>query len=239
MPYVTEPPDSEPQPALTDDPALPAWRRHTEGEQRWWVALSMLLAVVLQTLLPSRFSVQPRYLPQAIELVALVALVISFPSRMSRRNAKVRAFTQLVLGLVALNNGISVVLLVHQITSGGRLPAVELLLGGAAIWFTNVIVFGLWFWELDRGGPARRAAGDERNPDFLYPQMTSPESAPAEWRPAFVDYLYVAFTNATAFSPTDTMPLTPLSKTLMSVESLVSLITVVVVAARAVNILKG
>jgi uncharacterized membrane protein len=100
-----------------------------------------------------------------------------------------------------------------------------------------VIVFGLWFWELDRGGPGRRAEGVERNPDFLFPQMTSPDFAPADWRPGFFDYLYVALTNAAAFSPTDTMPMTLMAKALMSTQSLVSLLTVVVVAARAVNIL--
>jgi uncharacterized membrane protein len=238
MPYVTEPPDSEPQPALTDDPTLPAWRRRTEGEQRWWVALSMLLAVLLQTLLPSRFAVHPRYLPQAIELVALVALVVSFPRRMSRRNARVRAFTQLVLGLVALTNGISVVLLVHQIVGGGRLPAVELLLGGAEIWFTNVIVFGLWFWEYDRGGPGSRALGLVDLPDLLFPQLTD-DRLGRDWEPDFFDYLYVSYTNATAFSPTDTLPLSRWAKLLFMVQSAISLVTVALIAARAVNILPG
>jgi hypothetical protein len=238
MPYVTELPDSEPQPALTRPPAVPAWRRHTEGEQRWWVALSMLLAVVLQTLLPSRFSVHPRYLPQAIELVALVALVISLPRRMSRRNAGVRAFTQLVLGLVALTNGISVVLLVRQIIGGGQLPAVELLLGGAEIWFTNVIVFGLWFWEFDRGGPGSRAQGLLDVPDLLFPQLTDDRLA-RDWEPEFFDYLFVSYTNATAFSPTDTLPLSRWAKLLFMAQSAVSLLTVALIAARAVNILPG
>jgi hypothetical protein len=92
MPYVTGAPDSEPQPALTHHPALPAWRRSTEGEQRWWVALAMLVAVILQTLLPDRFSVHPRYLLQAIELIALAGLVVSFPNRMARRNARYSAW---------------------------------------------------------------------------------------------------------------------------------------------------
>jgi hypothetical protein len=238
MPYVTELPDSEPQSALTRSPAVPAWRRHTEGEQRWWVALSMLLAVILQTLLPSRFSVHPRYLPQAIELVALVALVISLPRRMSRRNAGVRAFTQLVLGLVALTNGISVVLLVRQIIGGGQLPAVELLLGGAEIWFTNVIVFGLWFWEFDRGGPGSRAQGQVDVPDLLFPQLTDDRLA-RDWEPEFFDYLFVSYTNATAFSPTDTLPLSRWAKLLFMAQSAVSLVTVALIAARAVNILPG
>jgi uncharacterized membrane protein len=238
MPYVTGAPDSEAQPALTHHPAPPAWRRRTEGEQRWWVALAMLVAVILQTLLPDRFSVHPRYLLQAIELVALAGLVISFPSRMVRRNARARAFSQLVLGLVALTNGISVVLLVHQITAGGHLPPVQLLLGGAEIWFTNVIVFGLWFWEYDRGGPGSRAQGVAEVPDLLFPQMTDDRLA-RDWEPEFFDYLFVSYTNATAFSPTDTLPLSRWAKLLFMAQSAISLVTVALIAARAVNILPG
>jgi hypothetical protein len=238
MPYVTDVPDSGAQPALTQSPALPAWRRTTEGEQRWWVALSMLLAVGLQTALPDQFSVHPRYLLQGIELVALVALVISFPNRMSRRNVRVRAFTQLVLGLVALTNAISVVLLVHQITAGGHLPAAELLLGGGEIWFTNVIVFALWFWEYDRGGPGSRAEGLVDLPDLLFPQLTDDRLA-RDWEPEFFDYLFVSYTNATAFSPTDTLPLSRWAKLLFMAQSAISLVTVALIAARAVNILPG
>jgi hypothetical protein len=100
-----------------------------------------------------------------------------------------------------------------------------------------VIVFGLWYWELDRGGPSARHDPHHREPDFLFPQMATPGSARPDWAPGFLDYLYVSFTNATAFSPTDTMPLTPLAKSLMAVQSAASLLTVALVAARAVNIL--
>ena len=101
----------------------------------------------------------------------------------------------------------------------------------------NVIVFGLWFWELDRGGVTARLQPVHRRPDFLFPQMTVPGSSPG-WTPGFLDYLYTSFTNATAFSPTDTMPLTPRVKLLMMVQSLASLLTVALVISRAVNILK-
>jgi hypothetical protein len=100
-----------------------------------------------------------------------------------------------------------------------------------------VIVFGLWYWELDRGGPSARHDPHHREPDFLFPQMATPGAARPDWAPGFLDYLYVSFTNATAFSPTDTMPLTPLAKGLMGVQSAASLLTVALVAARAVNIL--
>ena len=106
------------------------------------------------------------------------------------------------------------------------------------IWLTNVIVFGLWYWELDRGGPGARCRENHREPDFLFPQMSTPAAAPPSWAPRFLDYLYVAFTNATAFSPTDTLPLTAWAKVLMAIQSLASLLTVALVAARAVNILQ-
>jgi uncharacterized membrane protein len=235
---VTDDPSPTSQPALTQNSQLPAWRRSTEGEQRWWVGLSMLLAVVLQSLLPDRFSLHPRYLLQGIELVALVALVIGHPGRTSQRSDRLRVLSIGLLGLVALTNAISVGLLIHQITSGGRLPAVELLLGGAEIWFTNTIVFALWYWEYDRGGPTSRARGGADVPDLLFPQM-SDERLAKDWEPIFFDYLFVSYTNSTAFSPTDTMPLSRWAKLLFMVQSAISLVTVALIAARAVNILPG
>jgi uncharacterized membrane protein len=100
-----------------------------------------------------------------------------------------------------------------------------------------VIVFGLWYFELDRGGPTKRHQQDHREPDFLFPQMATPGAGRPDWSPSFLDYLYVSFTNATAFSPTDTMPMTVAAKKLMGVQSVASLLTVALVAARAVNIL--
>ena len=126
----------------------------------------------------------------------------------------------------------------RQITAGGRLPAVELLLGGGEIWFTNVIVFGLWFWEYDRGGPGSRAQGLVDTPDLLFPQMTD-DRLGRDWEPEFFDYLFVSYTNATAFSPTDTLPLSRWAKLLFMAQSAISLVTVALIAARAVNILPG
>jgi hypothetical protein len=135
---------------------------------------------------------------------------------------------------------VSLVILLHQLVGGARLSGSELIFSAIQVWLTNVLIFGLWFWELDRGGPGRRShpAEGERPADFLFPQMSSPENAPG-WSPGFVDYLYVSFTNATAFSPTDAMPLTRRAKALMLVEALASLVTVARVAGRAVNILGG
>ena len=113
-----------------------------------------------------------------------------------------------------------------------------LLANCGAIWLTNVIVFSLWYWEFDRGGPAARANAVVEHQDFLFPQTTAPEMAPADWEPAFTDYFYLSFTNATAFSPTDVMPLSRWAKMAMLVQSAVSLSIGALVIARAVNILK-
>jgi hypothetical protein len=202
------------------------------------VALALLAAVILQTLLPDQFVLHPRYVLPAVELVALFALVIGHPERMSRRTRGIRIASQLLLGLIAVNTAISVGLLVHRITTGGQIRPLELLVGGAEIWLTNAIVFGLWYWEYDRGGPASRALGLADTPDLLFPQMTDPGLA-KDWEPIVLDYFFVAYTNSTAFSPTDTLPLSRWAKVLFMLQSAISLVTVALIAARAVNILPG
>jgi uncharacterized membrane protein len=113
-----------------------------------------------------------------------------------------------------------------------------LLLTGGVIWLTNVIAFSLWYWEFDRGGPVARALNlKDKYPDFQFPQMVSPEMAPPDWEPAFFDYFYLAFTNATAFSPTDVMPMSRWAKAAMTVQTIISIVTVALVVSRAVNIL--
>ena len=120
---------------------------------------------------------------------------------------------------------------------GPPMSAARLLVNGGSVYVTNIIAFGLWYWELDRGGPAARAHGLREHPDFLFPQMASPELAPHNWEPFFLDYLYVSFTNATAFSPTDVLPLARWAKVAMALQSAVALVVVAMVIARAINIL--
>lgn len=218
------------------DGQRPAWLRRTEGEQGWGVALAALVAIALQTLMPDRFALDPKYLLPGIEAAALAIIVVAHPNRMTRRTPALRVISQGLLAIIAAVNAFSLVLLVRQIVSGGSLPATELLLGGAEIWLVNTIVFGLWYWEYDRGGPASRAAADQDTADLLFPQMADGKLDP-EWEPIFIDYLYVSFTNSAAFSPTDTMPLSRWAKVLFMVQSAISLVTVLLVAARAVNIL--
>jgi uncharacterized membrane protein len=141
-----------------------------------------------------------------------------------------------VIALITIANVVSLVDLIHALLYESQVGGRALVYSSLPIWLTNVIVFGLWYWELDRGGPAARQQTRHRRPDFLFPQMSTPGAAPG-WTPDFLDYIYTSFTNATAFSPTDTMPLTAWAKLLMMLQSLASLLTVAVVVSRAVNIL--
>ncbi|MFR9793255.1 hypothetical protein ACL07V_32065 [Streptomyces sp. MB22_4] len=219
---------------------VPAWRRVTRGETRWAVTTVMLAAVALQLVLPHRLVLlRPVWVLPLLELVLLAALVASNPRRVEPSTVWWRWLGLTLIGIISLANGWSAARLVGDLVQGvGERDAVPLLRAGAVIWFTNVIVFALWYWESDRGGPMARVRGQRQYADFLFVQMQAPETAPPDWEPEFLDYLYLSFTNATAFSPTDVMPLSRWSKMLMMLQSSVSLVTVALVVARAVNILK-
>jgi uncharacterized membrane protein len=218
---------------------VPAWLRHTRGERRWPVTLSVVVAIVLQFLLPPRFTELTPYLVPSLEVALLIGLSIANPVRIERRGPAVRAAAIVLIALITLANVVSAVLLIRAILDGQAGGSATPLFGtGASIWATNVIAFGLWYWEFDRGGPVQRAHGTMRHPDLMFPQMATPQLAPADWEPQFVDYLYLSFTNATAFSPTDVMPLARWAKLTMLVQSAVSLAVGALVIARAVNILR-
>ena len=221
----------------TDD--LAAWRRRTEGELRWPVATGIAVAILLQLALPEGLGLRPGWLLPVLEAVLLVGLVVANPDRLDRRHPALRYGSLALVGLVSLSNAVSAFLLVDELVHGGGAAsdATALLLSGGAIYVTNVIAFALWYWDMDRGGPVARTYGEQQFPDFLFPQMTSPDLAPPDWEPLFVDYLYVSFTNATAFSPTDTMPMSRWAKALMALQSSVALLTAALVVARAVNVI--
>jgi hypothetical protein len=220
---------------------LPAWKRPTNGEARWQVALCTAAAIALQTAVPNRLVLlRPAWILLALQGLLLIALVMANPHRINRESRLLRSLSLTLAALLSLANGWSVARLAADIVDGaqGGTPR-ALLITGAAIWLTNVIVFALWYWEFDRGGPAARALATKPYPDFLFTQMTSPpELVPADWEPAFADYLYLAFTNAAAFSPTDVLPLSRWAKMAMTVQSLISIVTIALVVARAVNILQ-
>ncbi len=198
-----------------------------------------MLAAVLQLVLPRRLSLHPRYLTPAIELALLAVLVAFNPGRIERRDPLLR---RLSLGLTAIlfaANAGSGGVLVTELLRGQASDRPSVLLGtGGAIYATNVVVFALWYWELDRGGPVARGQGERAFPDFLFPQMQAESLVDPDWEPTFPDYLYVSFTNVTAFSPTDTLPLSRWAKLLMMLQSTLALLLVVLVIARAVNVLK-
>jgi len=197
----------------------------------------VITAIALGDTLPDRLELGPKWAVAAIELLLLVPLTLTSPHRHHTESRRVRAASVALIAVINLANFISLGFLVHLLLAGRTSDGRGLITAAVEIWITNVIVFGLWYWELDRGGPGARTHPEPRTPDFLFPQMSTPDLAGPAWRPHFMDYLYLSLTNATAFSPTDTMPLTPQVKALMAAQSLVSLITVALVAARAVNIL--
>jgi hypothetical protein len=218
---------------VDDDPAI-------SFEPRWPMRLALVAAIVLYATLPDRVLIPgSRYVVSALELALLAVLAALSPSRHHSTLPHVRAMAMVLVGLVSASNIATLVLLSHELVTGATAGGRDLVIAAIQIWLTNVIAFGFWYWELDRGGPVARMRPlrEHAPPDFLFAQMATPEWAPQRWRPLFVDYLYVSFTNATAFSPTDTMPLTVPAKILMAVQSAASLITVALVAARAVNIL--
>ncbi|MBW8792367.1 MAG: hypothetical protein JF597_01820 [Streptomyces sp.] len=218
---------------------VPAWRRATQGEPRWAVTAVILVAIALQLMLPHRLTFQPYWALPVLEMVLLAGVIAGNPRRVEPRTRWLRLLGLVLMGVISLANGWAAVRLVVGLVDGteGR-DAGPLLLIGGGIWLTNVIVFALWYWEWDRGGPMARVLGRHQYADFLFVQMQSPETAPQDWEPAFLDYLYLSFTNSTAFSPTDVMPLSHWAKMLMMLQSSVSLVTVVLVVARAVNILQ-
>jgi uncharacterized membrane protein len=218
---------------------VPAWLRKTPGERRWPVTLTVVVAITLQLLLPPHLTEPlPRALLPALEGALGVGLTIANPVRIERGGRAIRVASIVLILLMTIANAASAVLLVRAIVDGKPAStATVLLASGASIWATNVIAFALWYWEFDRGGPVNRALGTTQLPDLMFPQMAAPELAPRDWEPRFVDYLYLSFTNATAFSPTDVMPLARWAKLTMAVQSAVSLAVGALVIARAINIL--
>jgi hypothetical protein len=227
---------------------VPAWLRETAGEPRWQAIIAVGVMIALQLRLPPLLSARVampgslqsygHLLLPALQVLLGVVVVVANPRDIRHASPRLRFVTLTLLGVASLANAISAVALIAAIVTGSpRLSAQEVLLDGGTIWLTNILVFGLWYWELDRGGPRARARAERRHPDFLFPEMTNSDVADPDWEPYIADYLYVAFTNATAFSPTDTLPFSRWSKLAMTIQSTVSLAVGALVIARAVNAL--
>jgi uncharacterized membrane protein len=207
-------------------------------ESLWQPLATVLAAIALQLALPERLTVGPTWLVPALEGALLAGLLLASPRKIERDHPRRRTIAVGFIALVSAANVYSLQQLAHhllhsKVPTNGR----ELILSGLLIWLTNFLIFALWYWELDRGGPGKRAAGEDGPPDFLFPQMNDDRIEPVHWRPQFLDYLYVSHTNAMAFSPTDTMPLTPMAKTIMGIQATVSVVTLGLIISRAVNIL--
>jgi uncharacterized membrane protein len=211
--------------------------RIERGDPFWPAQLAVAAAIALNLVLSKKVTIGPVWLLPGVEAVLLVALVVVAPRRATVHSHRRRKFALAVIGFVSLANIVSLALLVHFLINGGKAGGHKLILSGIVLWATNVLLFAVWYWEMDRGGPVERFNNPDALPDFQFPQMENPRLAPEHWRPGFLDYLYTSLTNATAFSPTDTMPLTQTAKVVMSVQSVAALLTVGLVVARAVNIL--
>ena len=205
----------------------------------WPILAAIGTVMVLSLLRPRELLIRPSWVVPAGEVALIVAVAANRPRRLSPRAGLLRGLAVgLVAGLVAdalVATGRLVVVLVQ----GGKATnsAEELLTAGGIVWATNVVAFALLYWLLDGGGEAARARGDSGPLDLAFPQQLSPEVAPPGWRPRFIDYLFLGLTASMAFSPTDVMPLTPWAKVAMGLQSIISLVVVGLVVARAVNVL--
>jgi hypothetical protein len=211
--------------------------------------VAVIVAIALYSLLPNRLFVGPRFLVPVLSAILVVPVVLIEPGRITTRRPWVRALSVAVTGLVAVTNTIALGLLLNALTVQKPAQGRYLLLGALQVWLTNIIAFALAFWELDRGGPLARATLPREHlppADFRFPQdededavheVARHSSAVSDWRPEFPDYLYVSITNSTAYSPTDTMPLSHRAKLLMGVQCIEALIVSVLVIARAVGLL--
>jgi hypothetical protein len=238
---------------LADQPLGQRHRAVLTHAYDFWLARGAVLVVAcLQLLLVNDFALGARWVAPSIELLLLAPL--SLATAWVHRRLKtattnshfhlagrwrlyVRRAALALTALITIMNFVALFFLLRALLGGHAGNARSLLIDAVNIWVTNVIAFGLWYWGIDRGGPAGRGLSSYLMPDFLFPQATMQDERLRNWSPGFVDYLFLSFTNATAFSPTDTLPLSHRAKLLMMAEALISLLTLALVAARAVNIL--
>jgi hypothetical protein len=208
------------------------------GEARWPMAGAVVAAIVLTVLLPDAVRAGPNWTLPLIEGALLVAVIAGDPGKIDRRSHLLRALSIVLVSVLVLGALWSTAQLVDDLIHGGveTNSASDLLEAGSLVWLSNNIAFALLYWELDGGGAAARAHHAPVHPDLAFPQHLNPETAPRGWQPRFIDYLYLAFTNATAFSPTDVMPLVPWAKITMTVQAVISIAILGLVIARAVNV---
>jgi uncharacterized membrane protein len=212
--------------------------RNRHYEPVWHLQLTVLAAIGLQLALPSRYIFDSRWILIAAEILLLVALSFTTPKERIFRSISRRINVFLLIAAIGLTNLYALVQVADKLLSIGQvLNGRDLILSAINIYLTNIIIFALLYWEMDGGGPGQRLNAAHHEQDFLFPQEQNQEYKHQLWRPTFIDYLYVSSTNAMAFSPTDTMPLSRRAKLLMLAQATISLVAIALVAARAVNIL--
>ena len=217
-------------------------------ESRWEAAPAVLAVIVFQLALAMVSRLRDWKLwglpwwvwtiAVAPESILLIALAWDRARKWLERIGHRRNAALTLLGVISVENAFALLALIGSLVSGHENSGGQLLLKGTTIWGTNVIAYALWFWGLDQGGPVRRVQPNPPPADFRFPQQENPQPIGAGWRPLLFDYIYVSFTNSIAFSPTDAMPLTRRAKMLMVSESSVSALSILLVAARSVNIFK-
>lgn len=225
---------------MTSVDESPAPVKAARAEHWWPVALAIVAVTLLHVVLPAKYRVNPPWVLPVVLLGLLAAMIVGDPGRIDRQKTWLRIVGGVVIACLTLANLLAAARLVDDIVSNNKLFATNaggLLATGAVVWMTNVIAFGLWYWDLDRGGAAARAHHRDADPAFIFPEMLNPQFVVADWVPKFADYLALGFWTATAFSPTDVSAIKPWAKLLMITESAVSLAIGTLVIARAINIL--
>jgi hypothetical protein len=208
-------------------------------ETRWPVVVAVSAVTLLLTLLPDRVRVLPVWAPYVPGIALIVPMVAVMLTRAQQRWLRIERTVTLVFCVIAASGMIVdlTLLIAEMVRRSGAISGIQLLTSSVAMWILNVLTFSLLYWQIDRGGPEARANNASPRPDWLFPQEGAPQDVPPEWRPTFVDYLFLGYSTATAFSTTDLMPLTSRAKMLMMFESTISLVTIVAVMSRAINIL--
>jgi hypothetical protein len=206
---------------------------------RWPVVLTVVAVVALLAVLPGRIRLFPIWLSYVVAFGVIAPMAaVTLTAARARWLRVERVMTLFFFVVVGVGTLTGLAYLIHvMVRRSAEISGLQLLTSSIAFWVTNVLMFSLLYWQIDRGGPEARLNNASTNPDWLFPQVGAAEDVPPDWRPIFVDYLFLGFTTATAFSPTDALPLTSRAKMLMMCQSTISLVTIVVVASRAINIL--
>jgi uncharacterized membrane protein len=223
----------------TDVGGDPASRESAYAESRWPMAAAVAAAMVLTLLLPDDFRLAPRWVLPIVEGLLLLTLIAADPGRIDRRSAALREVSVTLISVLAISAIWSTIQLIDDLIHGGTetSSASALLQAGGSVWASTVLAFSLLYFELDGGGAAARAHQMPASPQLAFPQQLNPDLSGSDWRPRYIDYLYLGLTNSMAFSPTDVMPLAPWAKIVMGIQSLISLVILGLVVARAVNVL--